>query len=388
MRISPEFLFISQAASATLFELAQTVARELGPTLLISGNGFAAPAGDRLTVWTAPAYDNSSYRTRLQSWAKFLAHCLWRSTFISGRPVVFVNSNPPMGPWLTHLLKRTRGWPYLATVLDVYPDAVVGSGLMGEGQAGLRLWRWFNRRAYDQASAVVTLAPVMAERLSAQVRAGAVDILPSWVDTEAIVPLAKQDNPFARDHDLVSGLTVLYSGNLGATHDISGLVQAMQAMQNLTDHRFVFIGGGARRAELLRLGQRLANVTILPYQREDRVACAMAAGDVGIVTLGRGTAGISMPSKATYMMAAGCALLGLSYGDNDVARLIADHRCGINVQADDGLAVQAALQRFHNEPAFLAECRANSRRAAEEVFSSAVVVPRYVDILRRMRHEL
>lgn len=329
-------------------------------------------------------YDNSSYRSRARTWLAYLRDAERAVRRVEGRPVLVVTTNPPMLPWLAWLLKRRRGWRYVVDVLDVCPDALVGQGLAGARSVLPAAWRRLNRLAFDAADGVVTLGPVMAERVAAQ-RAGrrAPRLIPSWVNVERVRPVAKAENPFAREHGLTSGLTLLYSGNLGVTHDLSGLVGALEALAVDAGVRAVFIGGGARREELTGLARRLAPVTVLPYQPAERVPMAMASGDVGVVTFGRGAEGVSMPSKAAYMMATGLALLGLTYGDNDVARLIEEHECGINVRADDRRAVAAAIERFRAEPAFLQKCQENARRVAVERFSREVCLTDFLEVLAR-----
>lgn len=381
---SPRFVFLSQAVSRELVELAAAGGEQGRPVWLVTGSPVDGPESEALVVRKTTEYDNSSYRSRARTWLAYLRDAERAVRRVEGRPVLVVTTNPPLLPWLAWLLKRRRGWRYVVDVLDVYPDALVGQGLAGASSVIPAAWRRLNRLAFDAADEVVTLGPVMAERVAAQ-RAGrrAPRIIPSWVDIERVRPVARAENPFAREHGLMSGLTLLYSGNLGVTHDLSGLVGALEALPADAGVRAVFIGGGARREELAGLARRLASVTVLPYQPAERVPMAMASGDVGVVTLGRGAEGVSMPSKAAYMMAAGLALLGLTYGDNDVARLIEEHECGLNVRADDRRAVAAAIERFRAEPAFLEKCQENARRAAVEHFSREVCLTDFLEVLER-----
>lgn len=91
-----------------------------------------------------------------------------------------------------------------------------------------------------------------------------------------------------------------------------------------------------------------------------------------------------MPSKSYYLMAAGCAVLGLSHGDNDLRRMIERYECGINVESDDTDGVIEALRRFRDDPQFLAHCQSRARKAAVEQFSTSVNTRRYLEILRTL----
>ena len=107
----------------------------------------------------------------------------------------------------------------------------------------------------------------------------------------------------------------------------------------------------------------------------------MTSGDVALVTLGKGTEGISMPSKCYFMMAAGCAILGVSEGDNDLKRVIEAYECGVSLTCDDSAGIAAAIRRFKEDPAYLKRLQANARKAAEEVFDTKVVNQQYMELL-------
>ena len=381
---APQYVFINQATSRIVYELAQRVSEDLGPTLVISGNRVEGiEESPNLTIWDAPKYDNSSYPSRLRAWTRFMFSAERLTRRIQGTPTVLMSSNPPFMPWLGARLER-RGWRCIMRVLDVYPDAVVSHGLLSEGHPIVRGWTRLNGWTYGQLSSLITLGPVMGERLRAQTDQE-ITLIPDWVDTDWIRPVAAQDNAVRAELGLGEELVVLYSGNLGLTHDIRGWVTAMEntAKDEGTPIRHVLIGGGGRAGEFKKLAERFDHVDALPFQPEERVPMAMASGDVGVVTLGDGTEGVSMPSKAYFMMAAGCALLGLTKGDNDVARLIERYECGINVDCSDGVAVTAALRRFHEDRDFLERCQRNARRAAETEYSADSCIARYLQLLGR-----
>ena len=385
MHPATRILFISQSTSQIFFDLARRVAREIGPTTVMSGNRYPLERDDNLEVRQGPAYNNSTTASRLVSWCSFMAWATFQTMRAGGRSVVLLNSNPPFLPWLGWILKRVRGWPCLVVVLDIYPEAVFRSGFLRETHPAIRAWYALNRIAYRTADVIVSLAPVMCDVLSRQVPAGKpIDCIPNWVDPDAVRPLPKSGNPLAAEYGQQGKLTVIYSGNLGSTHDVSGLFGAVDLLRGDQDIAFVFVGGGSRRAELEQFCAGRPNARLLPFQPAERVPFTLAMGDVSVVALGKGSEGISMPSKAYYMMSAGCALLGLSTGRNDVSGLIDSYRCGMNVDSRDTAGVCAAVRRFRDDPEFLAVCRRNARTAAQACFSRDVVEPRYLEHLRRL----
>jgi glycosyltransferase involved in cell wall biosynthesis len=380
------FVIFNQSCSRMVFELCAEIASELGPTLLHTGSNFDGEARVGLTILKAPAYNNSSYSTRMKTWLAYVADAVYVAVKLRGKPVVMVSSNPPFGPFLGYALHKLRGWPYMVRILDVYPDALIQNGLIGPRHIVPRVWGMLNRLALGGAEHVVTLGPVMAGRVKQYLPPGkAVQLVPDWVDPSCITPRAKDENWFARAHGQMGKLTLLYSGNVGLTHDLSCLYRVVENLQGEEDIHFLFIGGGARRSELAEVERRLHNFTLLPLQSEADMPYSLATGDVAIVALGKGTEGISMPSKTYSGMAAGCAILGISCGDNDLKRVIEDYQCGINVDTNDADGMREAILRFRNDRDFLKRCQNNSRRAAEQTFSTAVCGRAYLTMLSEMR---
>lgn len=382
----PQYVFISQATSRVVFDLARQVSEELGPTLVLSGNSPSFESTDTLALWKGPAYDNTSYRSRMKSWLSFCAWTLLKARSIEGSPVVLVTSNPPILPMVAAILKQRRGWRFVARILDVFPNAIAQQGLTGESHPVYRAWAKANTLAYAKADAVVTLAPKMGRAVSRYLPEGQEPILiPDWVDPSELRPIPKSENWFVRDHALSDKFVVMYSGNVGSSHDISGLLGAAEQLKDHPRIRFVLIGGGGRAHEFQAAAERLPNCIALPFQPEAAVPFAMAAADLGVVALGRSSAAVSMPSKSYYLMSAGCALLGLTSEDDDLRDLIDTHVCGVYAPSSDGNAVAAAILSLHDEPSALQTRQENARRAAVQQFSTSVCTQKYIELLSRLR---
>jgi glycosyltransferase involved in cell wall biosynthesis len=309
---------------------------------------------------------------------------------LRGHPLVFAVTNPPFNPWLALLFRRLRGWPYVVLVWDVYPDALVRFGYLREKSFITRMWRRVNRLVIESAESIITIGPVMAETIVNGCGACASDgekviVIPNWVDVQTVKPLAKTDNWFAREHGQTDKLTVLYSGNMGATHDLSAVLEAAELLRTDEKVSFLLIGDGSQREVLARAIAKkgLPNVTILPRQSEEALPYSLATGDIALVALGRGAEGISMPSKTYFMMAAGCAIVGVCHGENDLRATIEAHQCGLVVEPGDGKALAQAIAEMRSSPSRLESYRRNARLAAEKAYAESVCAEQYRAVLRR-----
>jgi len=382
---SPALLILNQMAGPMTWELAEDLGAALGGVALLTGHPDTLAKGSRETVQLYPAapYQRGGYLRRALSWLRYLVQAffwLWR---MPRNAPLLLFSNPPLLPWLGCLMRRLRGQRYAVMVHDVWPDVLVRMGVWPERHPAVRLWRWLNRRSYERADVVMTLGETMAANLARQfdpqrTRHGHIEVIPPWADTGVIRPIPKEENWFAREHDQVGKLTVMYSGNMGMAHDIETMLAAAQRLQDTPDVHFMFIGAGPKWpwvADTIH-EHGLANVTLMGWQPEEALPFSLAAADVGLVSLETDADGLAMPSKVYSMMAAGTALLGLSRQTSDLQKLIEQHKCGVNVEPGDVDGFVQAVMRFRNETSSLDVCRQRSRRAAEKVYSRDVNIRR------------
>ena len=336
-----------------------------------------------------PRFDNASFRTRLSTWLSYFVTAGLKSRLEPGRPLLFIVSNPPLMPVFGWIANKLNGQKYVLLFYDIYPEALIR--FAGLSRRSLIAWAWgfLNRIALEKAALTITISPGMADvlaRYAPPAAAPRISVIPTWVDVDFIRPIPKKQNEFARRHGQVGKWTVLYSGNIGNVHDVSMVTRIADRLRAESEVHFLIISDSPKRIDLERDAARrgLSNMTFLPLQDRRTFPLALACGEVGIVALGVGGEGISMPSKVYSMMAAGSAVLGLSIPSSDLASLIRAHACGINVSPGDVQGAVDAILALKREPSLLKTYRENARRAAVEHFSSAECVPQIVGLLRKI----
>ena len=376
---APRLLILNQMASPMTWELAEDLGKALGSVALLTGHPDTLAKGSTPAVqlFAAAPYQRNGYGRRALSWLRYLWQAsvwLWRWPAAT-RLLLF--SNPPLLPWLGYLMRRLRGQRYAVMVHDVYPDCLLRLGILSERHPVTRIWYRLNRSTYERADVVMTLSEGMAANLErqfdpARTSAGCIEVIYPWADTDMIRPLPKEENWFAIQHGQVGKLTVLYSGNLGLSHDFGTMVEAARRLQDREDIHFMIIGAGSRWTEIERAASELPNLIFLPYQPEEVLPFSLATGDVTVVSLDYGFEGISMPSKTYYMMAAGAAILGLSKRPSDLQMIIEQYQCGISVEPGDVDGFVGAILKCRNDTSFLSHCRKAARATAEGEFSREV----------------
>lgn len=381
-----QILFFNQGVGPLFRELVTAAANEFGPVTLYASD--KEPTTELLRVMRMPKYDNASSRTRVVSWMKYMARSVIAILQEENSSLLFIVTNPPLSPLVGLIANKLQNRRYLLLFYDIYPEALVRFAGVSESSPVVQIWRALNRLAIRHAACVVTISPRLADTLAqyyptSTAATQSIHIVPTWVSTEYIHPIRKEENWFAAQHGQIGKLTVLYAGNLGAVHDLSMLPSLAQRVRDLPDVHFMVIGSGTGRASLEAECQTLSlqNVTFLPFQPEDVLPYSLSTGDIGIVSLAAGAEGISMPSKTYYTMAAGSALLGFSTEQSDLAHVIRAHQCGINIVPGDIDSAASAIRLLHSQPALLRALQNNARAAAETYYSDKACIPQFLKLI-------
>ena len=307
-----------------------------------------------------------------------------------GRPkpnVLLVDSTSPFLLVVAWLIRRLRRVPYVFLVHDVYPEIAVLLNIVGSRSIAARIWRRTYQRVYRAAARIVVLGPRMKKVVESSLEEGRYAkcvIIPNWADGDAIVPRSKQDNPLRRELGLVDKLVVLYSGNMGPAHDMETVLEAADRLRNESGLQFLFIGDGGSREWIASEVERrkLANVTMLPYQPQDKLPYSLTCGDISLVTQRVGMEGLSVPSKIYSSLAAGLPIIAVTGPGSDVGDIIEEQGCGFRVSQSDIDGLVSVIQNLHNNAALLDEMKTRARQCFEAEFTRRHSLERYVSLLR------
>ena len=389
MKKKAKIIFLNQSAGPLFRELVTRAASEVGPVIFLNSDSLM-PDQAHVKIISAPRYKNTNPYSRIKSWISYLIITSWHVAFYPTKPLIFIVTNPPIMPligWVMRVIKKQR---YVLLYYDIYPEALIRFGGLSEGSLFTSFWRLLNRLAIRSADLVVTISDRMAETLSQYFQNRAqisnLIVIHTWVDTNWIKPISLERNTFAQRYARPDDLIILYSGNLGAVHDLSMLPKVAKRLSHYPRIRFLIVSSSPRRIDLEVQCQelKLSNVAFLPQQPEEDLPQVLATGDIGIVSLAAGAEGISMPSKTYYIMAAGNALLGISSPKSELDRLICEHQCGRNIAPDDVDDAVDAILYWHDNFDALFEAKQRSRNAAQLYYDKEIQVPKIVSELSRL----
>lgn len=329
----------------------------------------------------ASPYNRKNSFTRSLSWFLFTVHyfvflCLCRKP-----DKILVVTNPPTAPLVTALVARIRKIPFYILIFDLYPDALAQAGFVENKSYLFRVWKKVNPWPFSTAEKVFTLSDSMKAAVLQYMpgKAEKIRVIHNWADVSYIHPIPRSENAFLKKYGLFEKKLILYSGNMGLTHDLESLISAAEILASEMNYCFVFIGDGGKRKllEQMTVSKKLNNVIFLPYQDSAAFPHAMAAADIGVVTLGKGAEGISVPSKTYINMAAGLCLLAIAPATSELSRLVKTHQAGCICEPGDPVAIADTINRILSDDALLENYKRNALQASSHYTSENAV--QYVD---------
>ncbi len=265
-----------------------------------------------------------------------------------GRPDVIIVESPPL---FNVIAARILAWlkhcPFIFWVADLWPEAAVQLGVL-RNRALIRLSEWLEWSSYLRASLVWVVTKGQRDRLL-QRGLSPEHILLIWngVDTTKFRPLSRVQAriKFGWDHRF----TVLYAGTHGLSQGLTIVLDAAEHLLANDDIRFVLIGDGAEKAELVAGAYRrnLKNVTFLDPLPHDQMPQLLAAADACLVSVRKvplfeG----ALPSKMFEAMACARPLLLAVDGE---ARRTAEQEAGaaLYVEPENGKVLASAVLYFY-----------------------------------------
>lgn len=343
----------------------------------------------KLKIKPMPSYNRHSKYTRLTSWLSY-TFCASIELFrMKKTSVAIIASNPPT-IFLLLFIFRLLGRRYFLVVYDIYPHALISLGILGNKNPIAILWRRLNQMTYNKSEGVITIGNKMASKIEEQfdckqTKLGKVEVVPVWVDTDTFKPLAKHENSFIKRLGLEDKFVVLYSGNMGLSHDIKIILDSADLLSNRKDIVFVLIGQGTqwKYAQKFQIDRKLDNLIVLPFQPESELPMSLAVADIAIVSLQLGAENLMVPSKTYYYMSVGAALIGVCQIESELTDLIKSAGCGFRVLPGEPDALVQSLVNTLDSPAVLDKYKKASRTYCCTYHDRKICTQNFLTILEK-----
>ncbi len=266
------------------------------------------------------------------------------------------------------MLACRRGGRHVVIVHDIQSGLAAGLGMVRSRRL-LGLMRYVERIVLNRVDAIAVLSEEMAHELRSLGVKPVIEVLPLWVDTDAIVPLPTGS----------SGDTVLYSGNLGRKQGLDQILDLAHVLQQRDADATVLVRGGGNREAAFRAevaDRRLENVRVEALLPEGQLNRGLSEGDVHLVPQNPDAADFAMPSKVFNIMAAGRPFVATARPGSALWRLQEKSRAFLCIEPNDSEAFTDAVISLLTDPTRRAELGAAGRAYVLAEHSRGAVLSR------------
>lgn len=270
------------------------------------------------------SYNKSSVFMRTLTWIVGFVQILFVLLFKFPNALVVYVTNPPITYFASLLLNNQ----YIIIVYDIYPDALKNIGIK-DNSLIFRIWGNINRKVFRNADCIFTLSNGMANLLTKYADKVKIKIIPNW-GAITMNPIPKGENYFIKEHHLENKFVVMYSGNIGYTHNVETIIDIAARLQNELEIHFMIIGNGGKKADLIKSVETrgLTNCTFLDWLPADKIVYSLSAANLSVVTLTDDTAFVSVPSKTYNILSVGSPILCVAPEKSEVGQLVKKEQCG------------------------------------------------------------
>ena len=307
--------------------------------------------------------------------------------------LIFSGSTPPTQSFTIALAKKRlvkktgRKITFVYNLQDIFPDSLVGTGLAKKGGILWKIGRVIENFTYRNADKIIVISEDFKRNIMAKgVPEEKIEVIYNWVDENAVVPVAKGENPLYEEFGISrERFTVVYAGNLGNAQNIGIIMDAARALKGNEGIQFVIFGKGGLEDEIKQARERehLENLMILPLQPFERVSQVYGLGDVCIVACKPGLGGAAMPSKTWSIMSAGSAVLA-NFDDGELKSIIENNGCGVFTKAGDLDGFVAAISSLAADPSKCEEMGRNGREFILRNLTKEVGTSKYVEVIKKV----
>lgn len=341
--------------------------------------------GIRIHRLATPRTNHPSTTVRAALGSLFSAAATLRLLFGPKHDLIFVGTNPPTAPMAAHILAKLRRTPYVYLIHDLYPDVPVSLGLFPKGGFVYRVSKAAQRTWLRSASKVIALGRCCREHIvSAYGLPGQkIEVITNWADPEQIKPMPKSSR-FRSEHGL-SGLIVLYAGNLGRAQGVDLILGAAKIVRDKRDDvTFVLAGQGSDRDEIAARIEKesISNARLFPAVSRDEYPDLLASADICLIPLAPNMDGLAVPCKFYGILASGRPIVAMVEAKSEIALTLRDHSCGVQVDRGSPRAVADAITGLLECPERLDQMGANARQAVEGSYNVANIAARYYELFR------
>lgn len=279
-------------------------------------------------VWSYIAA-NSGFIKRILDYISFMPPAVLASFFVKKPDLVIGTSPQFFTVCAAYLVSRIKRIPFVFELRDIWPESIKAVGAMNDSII-IKLLEKIELFLYRKAEMIISVTHTFKKTLiNRGIEAEKIKVITNGVDNSRFTKVAK-DISLVNQYELQGKFVAGYVGTHGMAHHLETILDAASiAQENNHDIRFLLLGNGARKQELVKLAKKmgLTNIIFIDSVPKEDVARYWSLLDVSIIHLKKIDLFTSViPSKLFECMAMGIPVLHGVLGES--AEIVENNQVG------------------------------------------------------------
>lgn len=331
-------------------------------------------------------FPKDSLLGRLLNVASFTLSVILKLIFGRTDDLIVVHTTPPLLAILVIGIAKLKRKRVIYVLMDIFPDGLIRLGKTSLRNPLIKLWKLFHRNAILKSERVVAIGRDMANWVKEEVPKipdYKLRFIPLWQDERLIAPVEFSKNPFVLKHSLSNYFVVQFSGNMGLWNDMETVGRAVA--HNVDGVKFVFIGDGIRKRELLHaINGNTDKCLFFPFLSNEDYANSVTACHCGLVTLRPEAVGMGVPSKIFGIMAAGIPVLAVAPHNSEIALIVKESECGLVVEPGNFKGLVDCFVFLKENDDIRKRMGLNARKSFERSYTITKGVDNYLNLFNEL----
>lgn len=366
-------IFVNQSIGDLSNDILEDFIKNNESVIVFTGSNIESQLrSDKIKYFFGVSYNKKNFFLRFCTWLLFSIQTLFFLFFNKKQHKdIFLVSNPPFIFFLTPLFKKNN---FYLLVYDLYPD-ILKIKFRRDPFYLITLWSNLNKQIFRSSKIIFTIGESMKSAISNYTKSDKVHIINNWSSLDDTINLDKVlDQNYLEKYDFLSHKTIIvYSGNMGETHDFSGIQILIKHYSSRQDVCFLFIGSGAKKNHLesFKKNNYLDNMYFLNRLEVSEFNFIMNLCHFGIVALDESMANYSVPSKTFSYLGFKLPLLNFSTEKSEVYALIEKYHIGINFDMNAFQKGKIELDNLIKDTIAYNELKNNAFIISQDLFSKS-----------------
>lgn len=336
-------------------------------------------------LWSHISHSKSKL-SRAATYLSYTVAALLYALFSKKPEVVYAYHPQATTGLIGILLKKLKGVPFVTDVQDLWPDALIATGLNKTGLVIRLIDRWC-RIVYKHASVIVVLSQGFKQALVDRgVPESKIRVVYNWCPEELRISEAieYQRNKVTAQK---SPARVVYAGNIGAAQSLASLIDAVGTFPT-SSVALELYGSGVEKEELEALVKfkHYENVFFKGYLPSSEIFSVLVGADILAVHLRSDPLfKITIPSKTQSSMAVGKPILMAVGGE--VNDLVMQADAGVTAEPQSVESIQKALGLLLDRKPDWNKMGQSARNFYDQNFSAQVNYQKLDNVLKEVSRE-